>query len=241
MESRKNGTDEPICRAGIETQTQGMDLWAQMRDAEGGTNCESSVKIYTLQCVKQITNGTLLNSAGSSTGALWQTRRVAGKIKRNVICVYSRLVHVIVWQKPTQHSKAIILQLKMNFKRDMNVHHSLALSPESRVTWSQRIILFVVLFIGSLSAWEFLYHSFPYKVLSCIPQLQTEQEIISAGKKNPVNKCHGYWPVDHPVPFPGIVPETGSRMVWMRPQEGREVTVCWDTRANKPVPWKPNL
>ena len=29
MESRKNGTDEPICRAGIETQTQRMDLWSQ--------------------------------------------------------------------------------------------------------------------------------------------------------------------------------------------------------------------
>lgn len=26
MESRKNGTDEPICRAGIETQTQTMDV-----------------------------------------------------------------------------------------------------------------------------------------------------------------------------------------------------------------------
>ena len=28
MESRKkNGTDEPFCRAGIETQTWKMDLW----------------------------------------------------------------------------------------------------------------------------------------------------------------------------------------------------------------------
>ena len=29
MGSRKNGTDEPICRAGIETQTQRMGLWTQ--------------------------------------------------------------------------------------------------------------------------------------------------------------------------------------------------------------------
>ena len=26
---QKNGTGEPICRAGIETQTQRMDVWAQ--------------------------------------------------------------------------------------------------------------------------------------------------------------------------------------------------------------------
>ena len=29
MESRKNGTDEPICRTGIETQIQRTDLWSQ--------------------------------------------------------------------------------------------------------------------------------------------------------------------------------------------------------------------
>ena len=45
MESRGNGTDEPICRAGIETQMQGMDLWAQMEDGEGGTNCEIRVAL----------------------------------------------------------------------------------------------------------------------------------------------------------------------------------------------------
>ena len=120
---------------------------------------------------------------GAQPGAWWQPRGVGGRIKRKIIRVSSWLVHVIVWQKPTQHSKAISLQLEMNFKRNMDVHHPLALSPESRETWSQRIILFVVLFIVSLSAWEFLYHSFPYKVLSCIPQLQTEQEIISAGNE----------------------------------------------------------
>ena len=28
--------------------------------------------------------------------------------------VYLRLIHVVVWQKPTEHCKAIILQLKIN-------------------------------------------------------------------------------------------------------------------------------
>ena len=34
---QKNGTDEPICRAGIETQTQRADLWTA-GEGEGGTN-----------------------------------------------------------------------------------------------------------------------------------------------------------------------------------------------------------
>ena len=27
---QKNGTDEPICKAGIKTQTQKMDMWTQL-------------------------------------------------------------------------------------------------------------------------------------------------------------------------------------------------------------------
>ena len=33
------------------------------------------------------------------------------------MCVYLWLIHVDVWQKPTQYCKAIILQLKINLKR----------------------------------------------------------------------------------------------------------------------------
>ena len=32
------------------------------------------------------------------------------------ICVYLWLIHVVLWQKPTRHYKAIILQLKINLK-----------------------------------------------------------------------------------------------------------------------------
>ena len=38
----KNGTDEPICKAGIEMQTQTMDLWTQGGEGEGGMNRETS-------------------------------------------------------------------------------------------------------------------------------------------------------------------------------------------------------
>ena len=37
--------------------------------------------------------------------------------KREGTYVYLWLIHVDVWQKPTQYCKAIIFQLKMNFKK----------------------------------------------------------------------------------------------------------------------------
>ena len=39
---------------------------------------------------------------------------VGGRFKREGTCVYLRLIHVDIWQKPTQFCKAIILQLKIN-------------------------------------------------------------------------------------------------------------------------------
>ena len=50
MESRKkNGTDEPICRARIEMQTQRMDLWTH----RGKEKVKERVVLdtYTLPCV----------------------------------------------------------------------------------------------------------------------------------------------------------------------------------------------
>ena len=42
---QKNGTDEPICRAGIDMQTQRRDA---AREVEGGKNGKSSIETYTL-------------------------------------------------------------------------------------------------------------------------------------------------------------------------------------------------
>ena len=53
----KDGTDEPIYRAAMETQTLKTDLWTQVGEVrEGGTNGESSVEAYILPYVKQIAN-----------------------------------------------------------------------------------------------------------------------------------------------------------------------------------------
>ena len=40
---QKDGTDEPICRTAMDTQTQRTDLWIQGREGEGGVNGESSI------------------------------------------------------------------------------------------------------------------------------------------------------------------------------------------------------
>jgi len=39
-------------------------------------------------------------------------RKVSGRFKREGMYVSLWLIHVDVWQKPTQHCEAIILQLK---------------------------------------------------------------------------------------------------------------------------------
>ena len=39
---------------------------------------------------------------------------VGGRFKREGTYVYPWLIHVDIWQRPTQYYKAIILQLKIN-------------------------------------------------------------------------------------------------------------------------------
>ena len=43
---QKNGTDEPICKAEIETQTQRTNIWTPREEGEGGINWEIGIDIY---------------------------------------------------------------------------------------------------------------------------------------------------------------------------------------------------
>ena len=70
----ENGTDEPICRAGIKTQTQ--RLVDPVGDGEDGINKENSTEIYSLSYVKQIVNGKLLYNTQAQHSTLWQPRGV---------------------------------------------------------------------------------------------------------------------------------------------------------------------
>ena len=59
--TQKNGTDEPVCRAEIETQMQRTNIWTTRGESGGGgvMNWENGIDIYTLICIKQITNKNL--------------------------------------------------------------------------------------------------------------------------------------------------------------------------------------
>ena len=45
-------TDEPICKAEIEKQTERISIWILRRESGGGMNWETGVDIYTLLCIK---------------------------------------------------------------------------------------------------------------------------------------------------------------------------------------------
>ena len=46
---------------------------------------------------------------------------MGGRFKNGGTYVYLWLIHVVVCQKPTQRGKAIILQLKINFKEILDI------------------------------------------------------------------------------------------------------------------------
>ena len=48
----QNGTDEPICKAEIETQSLRKSVWTPSRERGGGMNWEIGVDIYNIHnCV----------------------------------------------------------------------------------------------------------------------------------------------------------------------------------------------
>ena len=56
---QKDGKDELVCRAEIDTQMQRTNIWTP-RGESSGMNWEIGIDIYTLICIKQITNKNLL-------------------------------------------------------------------------------------------------------------------------------------------------------------------------------------
>ena len=63
--TQKNGTDEPVCRAEIETQMQRTNVWTPREESGGGgsgggMNWEIGIDMYTLMCIKWITNKNML-------------------------------------------------------------------------------------------------------------------------------------------------------------------------------------
>ena len=64
--TQKNGTGEPVCQAETETQVQRTNVWTPRGESGGGgggggvMNWEIGIDMYTLICIKWITNKNLL-------------------------------------------------------------------------------------------------------------------------------------------------------------------------------------
>ena len=66
---QNNGMDakHSICKAETETQMQRINVQTSRQKRGSGMNWETGIDIYTLLCIKQITNQNLLYSTGNST------------------------------------------------------------------------------------------------------------------------------------------------------------------------------
>ena len=85
------------------------------REGVGGMNWESSLETHSLSYVKQIASGKLLHYTGSSTwdSVITQCGRLGWVVGRRAQKGEDiSMIHTVVWQKPIQHCKAIILPLK---------------------------------------------------------------------------------------------------------------------------------
>ena len=116
------GNGNPLQCSCLGNPSDGRVSWAVSMGPQSRTRLERlSRAAHTLPCVEQTANGKLLCSTSAQLGARWQPRRggtgweVGRRFKREGTCVYLWLTDVDVWQKPTQHCKAIIFQWKINF------------------------------------------------------------------------------------------------------------------------------
>ena len=89
-------------------------------EGEGGTNQESIIETYILLYVKQlvgsccITGSSALCSVTTQRGGMGSEER--WRLKREGACVYLWLIHLLYGRNQHNSCKAIILQLKKNFK-----------------------------------------------------------------------------------------------------------------------------
>ena len=68
---QKHGIDGLIGKAEIETQVQRTNIETPREEQVDGINCEIGIVVYTVLCIKQITNKILLYAQGTLLSALW--------------------------------------------------------------------------------------------------------------------------------------------------------------------------
>ena len=93
-------------------------LLDSVEEAKSGMIWEKSIETCTLPYVKQITSASLMHEAGHPKQVLqdnpegWGGEGGGWGFRIRGMHTYLQPIHVDVWQKPSQHCKVIILQLK---------------------------------------------------------------------------------------------------------------------------------
>ena len=96
----ENGTDQPICMAGIETKTQRKDLWAQQGKEKAGQT-GNSTETYTARCKTARQWETEAEHRGLSLVLCDDLEGAGGRLKREGMYVQLQLYHIAVQQKAT--------------------------------------------------------------------------------------------------------------------------------------------
>ena len=103
----KDGTNGPVCRAAVDTQTQqihghgGGRGWGRLREQHWNV-CITICKTDG-QC------GFADDVRGSGSGLADKLKGWGGRCRREGTYVHLWLIHVDVWWKPTQYCKAVII------------------------------------------------------------------------------------------------------------------------------------
>ena len=106
---QKNGTNELICKAEIETKTQRTNLRTPRGERRNGMDWEIGTDIYTLLGVTQITNENLLHTTGNSAQS--SVVNQMGSLKKEG--TYKQLIRFAIQQKLTEHCKELYSNKKL--------------------------------------------------------------------------------------------------------------------------------
>ena len=116
---QKDGTDEPIFRTATETQMQRTDLWPHWGKEGVGQMERVALTTHRILCRTDGQPAGICCMTWSST--CWSVTpqkggmgcKVGGRFRSGGrVCLW--LIHTDVWQRPTHHCKAVILQLQIN-------------------------------------------------------------------------------------------------------------------------------
>ena len=87
---------------------------------------------------------------------------MGGRLKREGIYVYSRLIQVVVTQKATQHCQAITLQLKKNFfKQETQINTDMYRNKFGRTDTQMLIVTYVRICCFSKVFLLYVFSNFP--------------------------------------------------------------------------------